>query len=116
MMNINIIATTIIGMAAQSASGQSPEPDVSTLAQALDRCMTTYAVRFTKTELADEAIYIAAVEGCKQIEIDLTAAVKRDIPAAKGEAAITQWQEQAKPNFMTLLQRIRTDRAARGGQ
>ena len=115
-MKKEIIAMAILGIAAQSAFAQPAHPDVSTLAQALDRCMTTYAVRLTKTEAADEAIYLAAVDGCKQIEVDLTTAVRRDVPATQGEAALAQWKEQAKPNFMSLLQRIRSDRAARGAQ
>ncbi len=115
-MKKKIIAVVILGVVAQSALAQATQSDVSTLAQALDRCMTTYAVRLTKTETVDEAIYLAAVDGCKQIEVDLTTAVRRDVPATQGEAALTQWKEQSKPNFMSLLQRIRSDRAARGAQ
>jgi len=115
-MKEKIIAMTILGVAAQSVFAQPTQPDVATLAQAFNRCMTTYAVRLTKTETADEAIYLAAVDGCKQIEVDLTAAIRRNIPAAQSEATLTQWKEQAKPNFMSLLRRIRSDRAARGGQ
>ncbi len=115
-MKKKAIAIAILGLAAQSAFAQTAQPDASTLAPALDRCLATYAVRLTKTEMADEAIYLAANSECKQIETDLTTAVRRDVPAAQAEAALLQWKEQAKPNFMSLLQRIRSDRAARGGQ
>ena len=110
------IAMTLLGLAAQSASAQPAQPDISTLAQALERCLATYAVRLTKTDMADEAIYSAATDGCKQIEAGLTAAVRRDAPGPQGEAALAQWTDRAKPNFMALLQRIRSDRAASGGQ
>ena len=111
-----IILIAMLGVATPSAFAQTAQADIPTLAQALDRCMATYAVRLTKTEMADEAIFLAAADGCKQIDADLTAAVRRDIPAAQGEAAIAQWNSAAKPNFMGLLARIRSDRAARGGQ
>ncbi|RDV05983.1 hypothetical protein DXH95_00565 [Sphingorhabdus pulchriflava] len=100
----------------QVLNAQATQPDVPTLAQALDRCMATYAVKLTKTDATDEAIYTAATEGCKQIETDLVAAVRQDVPANQADAALQQWSAQAKPNFMSLLQRIRTDRAARLAQ
>jgi hypothetical protein len=113
-MNKIASAAAILALAVQPAFAQPTQSNVATLAQALDRCMATYAVRLTKTGMADEAIYRAAADGCKQIEADLTAAVRRDIPAAQGNAALAQWKEQAKPNFVALLQRIRADRAAQG--
>ncbi len=116
MSKITLVAVGILSMVAQVASAQSPQPDVPTLAQALDRCMATYAVRLTKTDAADEAIFASAVEGCKQIETALRTAVRRDADAAQADAAFKQWDEQAKPNFMSLLNRIRADRAARAGQ
>jgi hypothetical protein len=109
-------AIAVLGVFALPASAQQAQPDLSTLAQALDRCIASYAVRLTKTDMADEAIYKSAVEGCKPIELDLKTAVRRDIAAPQAEAAIQQWDAQARPNFMSLLQRIRTDRVARGGQ
>ena len=110
------IAIALLTAATPAVFAQAPSPDIPTLAQALDRCMATYAVRLTKTEMADEAIFLAATEGCKQIDADLMAVVRREIRSAQGEAAIAQWNAQAKPNFMKLLTRIRTDRAARSGQ
>lgn len=108
-----LIAGGILSLIAQVASAQLPQTDVPTLAQALDRCMATYAVRLTRTDAADEAIFASAVEGCKQIDTELRTAVRRNVDAAQADAALKQWDEQAKPNFMSLLTRIRTDRAAR---
>ncbi|MBC2650681.1 hypothetical protein [Novosphingobium aerophilum] len=110
------MAVAILGLVAGMASAQSPQADAPTLAQALDRCMATYAVRLTRTDAADESIYASAVEGCKPIETELRAIVRRDVPPAQADAAFRQWDEQAKPNFMALLKRIRADRAARSGQ
>jgi hypothetical protein len=114
--NYFVIAMGLFGAVAQPASAQTEQPSPAILAQALDRCMATYAVRLTKTGAADDAIFTSAVEGCKQIETDLKIVVRRDIAPAQAEAAIMQWGTQAKPNFMSLLQRIRADRAALGGQ
>lgn len=102
----------LTAIAAQPSTAQPTQPDASTLAQALDRCMATYAVRMTSTDASDDAIFAAATEGCKQIDTELTKTVRRDFPPAEAEAAIKQWSAQAKPNFMNLLSRIRADRAA----
>jgi len=103
-------------MAAPVASAQSPQPVVPTLAQALDRCMASYAVRLTRTDATDETIFATAVEGCKPIETELRIAVRRDVDVAQADAAFKQWDEQAKPNFMSLLNRIRADRAEQIGK
>ena len=116
MGKLKPLAVAIVALVAGMANAQSPQADAPTLAQALDRCMATYAVRLTRTDAADEAIYASAIEGCRPIETELRTVVRRDVPPAEAEAALKQWDDQAKPNFMALLKRIRADRAARSGQ
>lgn len=112
MKNLKALLGLLAAIAAQPSTAQPTQPDASTLAQAFDRCMATYAVRMTRTDASDDAIFAAATEGCKQIDTELTKTVRRDFPPAEAEAAIKQWSAQAKPNFMNLLSRIRADRAA----
>ena len=74
--------------------------------------MATYAVRLTKTEAADEAIYSSATEGCKELKGQLHASIAREYPG-QAEELITALEAQAKPNFLQMLQKIRTDRQNR---
>ena len=85
------------------------------LAQANDRCMTTYAVRMTKTDVADDAIFAAAIEGCKELKAQLFGAIDKEYPADQANGLKSQLDAAEKPNFMKLLQKIRTDRQQRGG-
>jgi hypothetical protein len=96
--------------------GQAPEPNAMLLSQAYDRCMTTFAVRLTRTDASDEAIYSAATEGCGELQLAMFAAMRREIPQPDVETIISQITDSAEPNFMALLNRIRTDRAAREQQ
>ncbi len=109
-----IFLATVSAAIAEPLIAQS-QSNPSILASALDRCMATYAVRLTRADASDEAIYAAATAGCKPIEDELTIVVRRDLPKAQAEAALQQWATQAKPNFLTLLARIRADRAAAAG-
>jgi hypothetical protein len=83
------------------------------LAQAQDRCMTTYAVRLTRTSATDEAIYADARSGCGTLASQLHAAIAKEYPADQAAELLATLDAQARPNFMALLQRIRADRAAR---
>ena len=104
-----------MALASQPAVAQSAQPNAMMLAQANDRCMTTYAVRMTKTEATDEAIFASAVEGCKDLKGQLYAALDKEYAAAQASELKAQLDTQAKPNFLNLLKKIRTDRAQRVG-
>jgi len=93
----------------------SPQPDAATLAQAVDRCMATYAVRLTRTEATEEAIFAAASQGCRALTEQLNTAIARDYPAEQAREAIATIAASARPNFMQMLQRIRADRQRREG-
>jgi hypothetical protein len=107
-----------VPLAAQTTPPAAPQPapeapNVPLLAQMLDRCMATYAVRLSKTDMADEAIFAEARKGCAGIDQQLRAGVRSQLPAAEAEALFKQFDDTDRPNFMALLQRIRADRAAR---
>jgi hypothetical protein len=85
------------------------------LAQANDRCMTTYAVRMTKTDATDDAIFAAATEGCKELRAQLFGAIDKEYPADQASGLKSQLDAAEKPNFIKLLQKIRADRLQRGG-
>lgn len=89
-----------------------PAPSVPLLAQAYDRCMATFAVRLTRTEAADDAIHAEAKKGCQDIDDQLRAAVRAQLPPADADRLLSQFDASSRPNFMALLQRIRADRAA----
>lgn len=110
-----VLAMPLAAQPAPSVAPQSaPEaPNVPLLAKMLDRCMATYAVRLTKTDMADEAIFAEAVKGCAGIDQQLRAGVRDQLPAAEAEALFRQLDASLRPNFMAILQRIRADRAAR---
>jgi hypothetical protein len=91
-------------------------PETIMLAQAHDRCMTTYAVRLSSTATDDEAIYSEAAAGCKELEKQLGSVLLREYPPAQAAELTELLELQSKPNFMSLLQRIRTDRAAKAGK
>lgn len=111
-----MIVVSLIAVAAFAAqSAQPAQPSAMTLAQAHDRCMTTYAVRLTKTAATDEAIYAEAVAGCKAVQDLLGAAIAKEYTPAQAAELTAMLEAQAKPNFLTLLQRIRTDRLSRAG-
>ena len=97
------------------AMAQTP-PSVPLLAQALDRCMAGYAVRLTRTEATDDAIFAEAVKGCQSIDTQLRAAVRAQVPAVEAARLFREFDDTSRPNFMALLQRIRADRAARAAQ
>ena len=94
---------------------QTAQANAMMLAQANDRCMTTYAVRMTKTDAADDAIFAAANEGCKDLKSQLFSAIDREYPADQASSLKSQLDAAEKPNFIKLLQKIRTDRLQRAG-
>lgn len=104
-------ATLFIG----TVHAQPGEANAMMLAQANDRCMTTYAVRMTRTDTADDAIFAAATEGCKELKAQLFDAIDKEHPADQASGLKSQLDAAEKPNFMKLLQKIRTDRQQRGG-
>jgi hypothetical protein len=94
------------------AYGQQSEPTLMMVAQAQDRCMTTYAVRLSR-QTADEAIFERAEAGCSELDAQLDAAIQRDVPAAKQAEIRAMLANSKKPNFMAMLAKIRSDRASR---
>jgi hypothetical protein len=116
---MKMISTTgfTLGLAllSQSAMAQPTQANAMMLAQANDRCMTTYAVRMTKTDAADDAIFAAATEGCKDLKSQLFSAIDKEYPADQASGLKSQLDAAEKPNFIKLLQKIRTDRLQRGG-
>ena len=101
--------------AGQPPAAAEAQASVPTLAQAVDRCMATYAVRLTRTDAADEAIFSEATQGCRQISDLLDAAITREYPAGQARELVETLESNARPNFMRLLQRIRADRQRRQG-
>jgi hypothetical protein len=102
-------------LGSQSALAQPAQPSAMMLAQANDRCMTTYAVRMTRTEATDEAIFASAVDGCKDLKGQLYAALDREYAATQASELKAQLDAQAQPNFLILLEKIRAGRAQRAG-
>ena len=111
------LAILVLGVAlSQQAFAQAVQPDAMLLAQAQDRCLATYAVRLTKTDAADEEIYSDAVQGCKELNLQLQAAVVREFPDDQAKEMIAALQAQTKPNFLQMLQKIRSDRQIRAAK
>lgn len=104
-----------VALVSQSVFAQSTQPNAMMLAQANDRCMTTYAVRMTNTDAPDDKIFTSAIEGCKDLNSQLYTAIDAEYAAAQASDLKAQLDAQAKPNFLNLLQKIRTDRAQRAG-
>jgi hypothetical protein len=105
--------SAVAAVFAAPSAAQTAEPNAMLLAQALDRCMTTYAVRLTKTDAADGLIFSEAVAGCKRVKDQLGFAIAKEYKADQAKELTSMLDAQAKPNFMKLLQRIRTDRLSR---
>ena len=100
----------------QPAHAQQSAPSAMVVAQAADRCMTTYAVRLTKTSSTDDEIYKQASEGCASINQRVRQVFTEQFPAAQAAQALRQMDAQARPNFFSMLTRIRSDRARRAGE
>ena len=103
-------------LAVQQATAQQPQPSVQIMAQAYDRCMATYAVRLTHTAAPDADIFMQASEACLPLKEQLRAAIQTQLPPPQATQILQSIDAQAEPNFMTMLTRIRSDRAQRAGQ
>lgn len=112
-----MIAGLVVGatVMAGTTHAQPSQANAMMLAQANDRCMTTYAVRMTKTDAADDAIFAAATEGCKDLKSQLFSAIDKEYPADQASSLKSQLDAAEKPNFIKLLQKIRTDRLSAAG-
>jgi hypothetical protein len=97
------------------AAAQQPQPNVPLLAQALDRCMATQAVRLTHTTATDADIYAQASRSCLSLSDELRAAIRTQLPPAQASEILGSIDAQAETNFSALLSRIRSDRARRAG-
>ena len=115
MVRYLICLAMCLGVPVQAASAQSPQPGAMALAQAHDRCMTTFAVRETKTDLPDNEIFAKASSGCEALNTRLNAAIRAEYPADKADELIAMLAAQAKPNFQAMLGKIRNDRQRRAG-
>lgn len=109
------VLVVCVTLGAGTTQAQPAPANAMMLAQANDRCMTTYAVRMTKTEAADDAIFAAATEGCKELKAQLFGAIDKEYPADQASDLKSQLGAAEKPNFIKLLQKIRIDRLQRGG-
>jgi hypothetical protein len=109
------LALFAVAAATMFQPAEVAQPNAMMLAQAHDRCMVGYAVRLTKTSASDEAIYTEAVTGCKGLHEQLGAAVAREYAPEQAAHLTTSLEAQAKPNFLSLVQRIRTDRLSKPG-
>ena len=116
-MRMKLATTALVLVSAQQAAAQDPQPNAMILAQALDRCMVTHAVRLTRTSASDADIFAQARQSCQPLNDQLRTAINAELPPADSAEMLRSIDQQAEPNFMTLLSRIRTDRARReGGQ
>lgn len=109
------LASLILAVPFQQASAQSAQPNIQILAQAYDRCMATQAVRLTHTQASDEEIFAAATQSCLSLDQQLRAGIAAQLPATQALQVVEAMDAQAKPNFMAMLARIRSDRARRAG-
>jgi hypothetical protein len=110
-------AAVAVLIGVQPAAAQDPQPNAMILAQALDRCMVTHAVRLTRTPTSDPDIFAQARQSCQPLNDRLRTAINAELPPADAAEMLRSIDQQAEPNFMALLARIRTDRARReGGQ
>lgn len=98
---------------AQQTPVPRSQPDPRIVAQAYDRCMATQAVRLSRTSARDEDIHAQARQSCSVLEERLAVALRARLSATQAAEMIRSMEAQAKPNFMSLLARIRSDRARR---
>jgi hypothetical protein len=113
-MMTSVIAL-VLALSAQSGAAIDSRPNAMILAQALDRCMATHAVRLTRTTTADADILAQARQSCLALNDRFRAAVNAQLPPADAAAMLRTLDQQAEPNFMALLARIRSDRALQDG-
>ena len=110
-------AALVLLLAAQQGAAQETQPNAMVLAQALDRCMATQAVRLTRTAATDAEILAQARRSCLTLSDQFRAAVNAQSPAADAAEMLRSIDSRAEPNFMAMLSQIRSDRARReGGQ
>lgn len=110
-----VVPTSASNLRTQQAATPQAEPDVRLVAQAYDRCMATHAVELTTTAAADEEIYARATQSCSPLKLKLEAAIKTQAPLEEAKEVLKKIDARAKPSFMNMLARIRSDRARRGG-
>lgn len=96
------------------ASAQDTQASAMVLAQAHDRCMRAVAVLESHSETDDGLIYEYAVEACRELDERFHAALRTEYPADQANEIVSMLKAQAKPNFLSMLGRIRANRAARG--
>jgi len=97
----------------QNASAQEAQPNIQIIAQAYDRCMATYAVRLTRTTAPDETIYAEATKSCSPLKDKLVETICQQVSPPEAAKVLASMDASAKPNFLNMLNRIRSDRAKR---
>jgi hypothetical protein len=108
------VLASLVGM--QQAPPQQGPANPQIVAQAYDRCMATHAVRLTRTSATDENIYTQASQSCLPLNDQLTAAIKAQLPPAQADEILRTLAANGKPNFLSMLARIRSDRARKSGE
>lgn len=111
-----LLKSMLLAGASPQADAAPTPPNPQLLAQALDRCMATYAVRLTRTATPDDAIYAQASQGCAALSGQLDTAIKAQLPARQAAEITERLHTSARPNFIAMLTKIRADRAAREGR
>ena len=110
---MGIFFSAMLFSAVQSMTPPPAQQNPQIIAQALDRCMATYAVRLTNTKAPDETIFAEATRGCLALNERLKSAINTQVPAAQASSFIKQMDASAKPDFMGMLAQIRRDRASK---
>lgn len=113
-LKLAVVASIAVN-SAQPAAAQQNQPNFMFIAQALDRCMTTYAVRLSKTAASDEEIYTEATTGCAPLNAKLTEGITATVPPQQAAEFLKDVDASKKRNFLNMLAKIRNDHAKREG-
>lgn len=109
-MSAGLLLGLLAGFA-NPASQQEAMPSIPVIAQAHDRCMTTVAVRSSRTSSNDAEIFAEARRSCAHLDEQLTAAIRKQLPPATAAEILAKLAAQSEPNFMSMLSKIRSGRA-----
>lgn len=113
-MQLKALLVVLTGaVSVQPAVAQEGQANAQIIAQALDRCMATYAVRLTRTAASDEEIYAEANRSCAPLNAKFVDAIHAEVPPQQAADLLKTLDETAKPNFFRMLAQIRSDRAKR---
>jgi len=108
-----VVSALAAALSVQAAAAEQSPPNIMFIAQALDRCMATYAVRLTKTAASDEEIYTVASKGCAPLDAKFAEGIMATVPPQQAAKFLQDADASKKPNFLNMLTKIRNDRAKR---